>query len=143
MKTMETPKQKAIREAWGEFWQQFPNRQKQKIVEDLGVAYTDETMFDGNTIYPKASDERFTSVDFSCSTYGYRGITPKSLAGIENNNGWLSVKEHGLPKEDGKYFAYSVEQKILMLAFNESELDMWIHRISHYQPVLKPKPPIY
>lgn len=77
-------------------------------------------------------------------------IRPKSLQGIENNNGWIKINsEDDLPKENGLYFTYS---KTTWYPFYR--IDVFTGRLSnsfengkscftHYQPTIKPKPPHY
>ena len=80
---------------------------------------------------------------------------PKSLSGIENNNGWIKIKsEDDLPKltmlnKDNKYWIFNSNGKIGDLPLS------WLHTfkemgkrektnniITHYQPIIKHKPPI-
>jgi len=71
---------------------------------------------------------------------------PKSLQGIEDNNGWIKIKsETDLPKggdifylcgkmfEDGNFV---IDE---MFTYNSIDKD----KFTHYQPIIKPKPPIY
>lgn len=70
-------------------------------------------------------------------------IRPKSLQGIEDNNGWIKIEsEEDLPKEN-------------VWLYNEGNNDLYIGMLfdlegfpinrfaTHYQPIVKPKPPIY
>lgn len=76
-------------------------------------------------------------------------IRPKSLKGIENNNGWIKIEsEEDLPKEvincwfatnNGIYLGYYTTRGYFV---NEGE-DIELKFITHYQPIEKPKPPIY
>lgn len=75
-------------------------------------------------------------------------IRPKSLKGIEDNNGWISVNDK-MPTEIGMYFIVNNEGKVTI------ELASYNHKvfyriefmtndtITHWQPIIKPKPPIY
>lgn len=75
---------------------------------------------------------------------------PKSLIGFKDNNGWTKIEsESDLPKESGSYW---VIDKILNTNPNQEFFDTnalvsmnerWMYRISHYQPIIKPAPPIY
>lgn len=70
---------------------------------------------------------------------------PKSLQGIENNNGWIKIEsEADLPKEEITYWALIggeievVENWEITLSFHNKRT------ITHYQPIEKPKDlPIY
>lgn len=73
---------------------------------------------------------------------------PKSLSGIENNLGWIRIEEDGsnLPNgndaddfwicnENGLFDFFSYPEQIERKFRNGT--------VTHYQPVIKPKPPIY
>jgi len=71
-------------------------------------------------------------------------IRPKSLKGIENNNGWIKIEsEEDLPKEDCFYYVIydngKISESVLHLNMILKNLDV----ITHYQPIEKPKPSIY
>lgn len=72
---------------------------------------------------------------------------PKSLQGIETNNGWIRIEsEADLPKESGHYLIIlkNIGIKIDFWKNYESEFELWNKdSITHYQPIIKPKPPIY
>ena len=82
-------------------------------------------------------------------------IRPKSLLGIEDNNGWIKIEsEADLPKESyGKYHVftkepiYSDEPKSQNIeefwGDDKNKTDWWIKNITHYQPIIKPLTPIY
>ena len=69
----------------------------------------------------------------------------KSLQGIENNNGWIKIEsEADLPKE-GNYFVAknkTVIETSYFMPDNDFSLIEW-RNITHYQPIEKPKPPIF
>ena len=75
---------------------------------------------------------------------------PKSLSGIESNNGWVKIEcEDDLPKEVGHYWTIDKFMKTnptqdfydpKLICFKNSR---WYDRISHYQIIEKPKLPIY
>jgi hypothetical protein len=62
--------------------------------------------------------------------------------------GALKVKEHGLPKEQGEYHVVVDYDIYTEKPYNQSTEYfqeggiVWGH-VTHYQPVVKPKPPIY
>lgn len=71
---------------------------------------------------------------------------------IENNNGWIKIEnEDDLPKENGAFWILDKELGMKAgewkQAPNEIEhkkaCEFWIKRATHYQPIIKPKPPIY
>lgn len=94
----QTEKQKVIREAYGEHW----DKVKDFITE---TGWIDMSEFH---VYPQHLN--IEKEDCEIDQEFWR---PKSLKGIENNNGWFSIKEHGLPKEKGNYdFLISEDYRI-------------------------------
>ena len=77
-------------------------------------------------------------------------IRPKSLQGIENNNGWIKIEsENDLPKEDNWFYVFRLDNSIVLSKFRK-EFNRWevyeglpTKGITHYQTIIKPKPPIY
>lgn len=72
---------------------------------------------------------------------------PISLSGIETNNGWIAIEsENDLPP-DGHYWTINkngeinASPKLVDETCNDNQY--WISTFTHYQPILKPKPPIY
>lgn len=132
----ETPKQKAIREAWGEYWEQV-----NKYLNEDGIAKRNK-----ETDFLEGLNEIETI--YSSAGFWHDKFRLKKLCGINDNNGWLSVKEHGLP-EEGEFFICleNVQQQgvwsLASKTFYNPPRYCSIDKISHYQPVVKPQPPIY
>ena len=139
---MET-KEEVIKKAWGknyeEFkdhidsdgWARYPHFQKHEMIEDV-----------------RPIEFRSQGTDFR----------PKSLQGIENNNGWIKIEsEEDLPNEDGLecYIIGKYHDALPLVAVFDSRHgdgkrfynmngDVWSKDvITHYQPIIKPKPPLY
>ena len=70
----------------------------------------------------------------------------KSLQGIENNKGWIRIEsKDDLPKEEGNYFIVRSNNEVGTSYFipnNDFSVMDW-RDITHYQPIEKPKLPIY
>lgn len=74
----------------------------------------------------------------------------KSLQGIENNNGWIKIEsEEDLPKE-GMHHSILLDSECIngyrnydVIVFYEVNSRYRKKEISHYQPIEKPKSPIY
>ena len=72
------------------------------------------------------------------------------LQGIENNNGWIKIEsETDLPKE-GIHHSILLDSDCIngyrnydVIVFYEVNSRYRKKEISHYQPIEKPKPPIY
>jgi len=88
-----------------------------------------------------------TSTDYDEPFY-----RPKSLQGIESNNGWISINsEKDLPSEDldvhivfkkdgGNFQTFGVWDKRLNSFWSGA---MKIDIPTHYQPIVKPNPPLH
>ena len=125
-------KQEAIKKAYREYWEN---------VKD----YVDEN---GWASYPNVQkhDYDFGKLEFKDDCTFLR---PESLKGIENNNGWIKIEsEKDLPKVSGLYFGKDYEFGTDMMYF-DFETKKWedsngyLQNVTHYQPIKKPKPPIY
>jgi len=125
-------KQEKIQEAYGEYW---------KIVKD----YVDSNGW-CNVRRKIGFLEIIKKINWQTKIGNQYSWRPKSLQGIENNNGWIKIEsENDLPKEKGDYFVCvdGVQpnnnimhlQQLISLAYDDL--------ISHYQPIKKPQPPIY
>jgi hypothetical protein len=74
---------------------------------------------------------------------------PKSLQGIEDNNGWIKIEsKEDLPKEIEGYWYVVLKGKvniIELLKDDKSKLFQSFKKdgITHYKPIEQPKPPIY
>lgn len=72
-------------------------------------------------------------------------IRPKSLHGIENNNGWIKIEsEEDLPKESNGYWVKGNNNISGIIHFENtpSWIKLW-NDVTHYQPIEKPKHPVY
>lgn len=68
-------------------------------------------------------------------------VRPKSLQGIENNEGW--IKLNGIVNEidfDGDIFIYTKYGNIELLTQKDF---LPINYATHYQKIIKPKPPLH
>lgn len=100
---------------------------------------------DPNTCKPEQNGFELSNVDI-LSSLTWR---PKSLAGIENSRGWIRIEEDGsnLPKEDGDYWFYTIHAKITKNQYNPcwdiTHRKRYIDAYTHYQPIIKPEPPLW
>lgn len=126
---METKKQEAIRKAWGDKYNERVDR----------FGWCD---FNKNYSY---NDDLFDTRHYlDCIS-----IRPKSLAGLEANNGWIAIEsEEDLPKKLGKYKVVLKDRVPFTWIFEtfcdiESSGELWMSRYSHYKKVEEELPPIY
>jgi len=130
--TTEGFKLKAIQDAYGEYFEEL------KRVIDFTNGWCKHPLkkyFGEENIQSRVKGDRLI----------YR---PKSLSGIETNNQWIRIEEDGsnLPNgndadnfwicnENGLFDFFSYPEQIERKFRNGT--------VTHYQPVIKPKPPIY
>ena len=115
-------KLEVIKEAWGD---KYP------------INGVDEVGF-SNDCFERIS---IVDYDFIKVLNGFK-IRPKSLQGIENNNGWIKGNEPNVPNESYFVFAFGG----IYETFYDEELGwLYVNRefVTHFQPIEKPKPPIY
>lgn len=124
-------KQEKIQEAYGEHWATC----KENIDEN---GWLNMTPYKHK--HPITKENKFdVSKEFN--------IRPKSLYGIEDNHGWTKIEsEDDLPKESGEYYVMDKINGVASTIFSiHDEVDrmFWINQISHYQPIVYPKRPLY
>ncbi|MDV3901197.1 hypothetical protein CMT89_08335 [Elizabethkingia anophelis] len=133
---MENAKHEAIKAAYGEYWEKLSEEAKDFVLSNDGyVSYWHWSHFN-------------MDFDFDLKTGGlYR---PKSLSGIETNNGWTRVEsEDDLPKDRSKEdLLISTETGEVLVAsskyLSDSEIRRyWVKTVSHWQKLIKPNPPIF
>lgn len=141
-------KQEKIKEAYGEFYDKVKNN-----IDDQGwcTMINESNEFVSPTCLDLGMSREYYDNNieggyFSDSnTHKWR---PKSLHGIENNNGWIKIEsEADLPKETDHYLVYNKINNGIEVDYidhdYESHSERWVEFNSHYQPIQKPKPPIY
>ena len=121
-------KQEKIQEAYGKYWE---------------------------VVYEYVDKNGWCSAYWKTKTYFQTEFTsekwrPKSLTGIENNNGWIKIEsEADLPKE-GMHHSILLDSECIngyrnydVIVFYEVNSKFRKKEISHYQPIEIPKTPIY
>jgi len=138
---METSKQKAIRETYVKELSkdllnksdglEFYNELKQYIDEN---GWINANECNGTSGYLMESE-----MDFN-----FPYLRLKSLQGIETNNGWIKIEsETDLPKIDfitQYWLTNGVSMWIETITLNHK---IGREKVTHYQPIIKPQPPIY
>lgn len=140
-------KQEAVKRAYGEYWENVKNNLTQsnwfKSKEVLGDC--------ANTkIFSK-----FPNIEWECMNnydpiYCYY-FRPKSISGLENNNGWNKVTGFtDLPKENGIYLFINKDNVIEPFVVGKSdyygkltESEFIIRYFSYYQKIVLPNLPLY
>ena len=129
-------KQKVIKNAYGEYWEKVKD-----YVDENGFINTYSTKISPHSL-------KYSWVDIEVSkkwiddkigdTICFR---PKSLQGIENNNGWIKIEseEQRFPDEDLWICNFNGNKQ----PFIHDAYDFIPERYTHYQPIEKPKPPLF
>lgn len=146
-----TDKQKKIKEAYGRFYDAQRHH------------YSINGWTDPEHYTEKEMEEMMQEINME---FGEHRCRPKSLSCIEDNNGWIKIEsEKDLPKENIDCFYRYVVDKHFSNAGEKIQtgrfcLKSELHRlenyftsdgifsfpwekVTHYQPVQKPEPPIY
>lgn len=130
-------KQQAIKKAYGELW---PTVEEFTYV-DSGKCHTsfykpNQNIFDFRTL-PDPTREKFFF-------YGQNGhVLPKSIEGIENNNGWIRIEPDGSNLPDSSEVVkwiniYSGDSKQFCI---DDRIE--IGDFTHYKPITAELKPIY
>ena len=136
-------KEEKIKEAWGVYFEHLSEHATKHALENEGFCYVPACTL--GLILRKYGEEWLeTNKDLK--------NRPKSLKGIETNNGWIKIEsEDDLPKDENivEFWVYDDEEIVSAKFMYESK--RWYHDVNlnlrlfptHYQPIFKPKPPIY
>ena len=83
-------------------------------------------------------------------TDNVHSIRPKSLKGLEKNNGWTKIEnESDLPTIGEYYTIASFDNSIVEREFPHPKFSLefnkewWLKYITHYQQIIKPENPLY
>lgn len=134
-------KEEVIREAYGEFYDVCsPDKNGWTLTDESKAGY-------------EFLDDKIEYLDFDY----FNEWRPKSLKGIENNNGWIIIEnKNSLPKKDcrcefikysGEHLYGRFENRMSGLFIDESKrFESPEHRpesISHYKEIHQFSPPLY
>ena len=116
-------KQEKIQEAYGKYWE---------------------------VVYEYVDKNGWCSAYWKTKTYFQTEFTsekwrPKSLTGIEDNNGWIKIESK---QNEEQYFNEKREMFVLtengdIFIFNHYKYLSNVGKITHFKPIENPKPPIY
>ncbi|SHF17441.1 hypothetical protein [Chryseobacterium vrystaatense] len=133
-----TPKEQKIKEAFGESWKLLSHSMQQHI---LTVHHWVDRSRNRMNLSPEdLGFDEVTECEVHCEFW-----RPIQLKGIENNNGWIKIEsEEDMPKSAGRYYVKDMfRDDPCISVFEEALRERWLDIITHYQPIEKPKPPIY
>lgn len=139
-------KEEKIKEAWGEYFACLSNKTKQYILLNNGQVNVYLLPKEDKDMLLEDNDIRRYDSDFICTKtdegtkFMFR---PKSLKGIEDNNGWISLS--GEPNEIEwvvNLELYNIKTKEHYFCTDENEF-IEIGRFTHYKPIVKSLEPLY
>ncbi len=71
-------------------------------------------------------------------------IRPKSLSGIDDNNGWIRIEsEDELPKESCNYWIFQSDLRAVTMKDFYDNKKYYGVKATHYRPIVKPLKPLY
>ena len=123
-------KEEVIKEAWG----------KMGLIPKYDCDYNQENGWSSfSPDFKKHPNYDHNNLDF----IGIKVCRPKSLQGIENNKGWFKIESENDYPKPGQYWVIDEDgdQFITDMEIFEEIFD-W-SGIKYYQPIIKPKPPLY
>jgi hypothetical protein len=136
-------KEEIIREAYGEHWEH---------VKDIKSKFFNNPFEANGWIIMEKYFYSNTKLQDLCEMSGGYA-RPKSLSGIENNNGWTKIESvEDLPHLFGDYHIVYKDtgdvseccyHSLVTTQDRELQDKWWMDFVSHYQPIIKPKPPLY
>lgn len=129
-------KEEAIKEAWGEHYDLVKddlNDDGQIYIDDIGFNVFDQIMILCN--YDSVTEL----------------LTHPKLQGIENNNGWIRIEsEMDLPKNFTNVYCLDKYGNMFICESRSKHFfchtNGWLYNyydFTHYQPIIKPKKPLY
>lgn len=123
-----------IKKAYGEHYDRYKYDIEDGIISDH---YLDKRDFENM--------KNINLVHIFTDKEGYCYYTPESIKGIYNNNGWIKIEsEADLPKKGTNcHFILKNGFSGIFVDLDDSEYLTLRNRGTHYQPIEKPKPPIY
>lgn len=137
-------KEQKIQEAFGKSWSLLSHSIQQHI---LNVHHWVDRSLNRMAISPlDLGFDEATECEVNCEFW-----RPIQLKGIENNNGWIKIEtEEDLPNKPDELFEVGILDGIGCFHHERKRYAgksikwMWNKDlITHYQPIEKPKPPIY
>ena len=130
-------KQEAIKKAYGKYWEELKD-----YIDDKGWFNMFQYLLKINKY------RNFAGIEWKskCSCTDNELVRPESIYRIELNNGWIRIEsEDDLPKVQDSFYVCFKNGEIIQRYFipnNKHSKEDW-RNITHWQPIIKPKPPIY
>jgi hypothetical protein len=129
-------KEEVIQKAYGEYWDLFDKSEQLKMLNNNGW----NSYFNHPLHW-----EMNKFIEIETMAYGIgTSWRPKSLAGIENNNGWFQCDKNNPSIPFGHYHVIREYSNDINIEFFDGIFSNYsCYKVTHYQPIQKPNPPIY
>lgn len=132
-------KEGIIKEAWGAFNGPSTFEENKSFIDENGYMTLWNFLRNIGNIRKGLQRKKGISDDF---------IRPKSLQGIENNNNWINIESEVDLPNDGYVFwimRKGIDFPLYRYVdhFSIQEKLYWMESYTHYQPIKKPKLPIF
>lgn len=138
-------KQEVIQQAYGEYWKDYGH-----LVDENGAIFQSDLFYPDTEMSAKIGIEIDIIVVPEKKKWSNIKWRPKSLKGIENNNGWILIWEKRLPFSN--VACHFVSKEIIYTGIFVFQTRKFIDNtgkahsindVTHYQLIENPKPPIY
>lgn len=131
---------------------------KQEFIKQEWLKFIGIQIYDSLKLSNELSDDGWREVNYLPFDYEKKydvlkfnktrfAIRPKSLAGIENNNGWVQIKSSlDLPLEDCNVWVLFTNGQMDSQRYLHEYKNFSTHHyrhVTHYKVIEQPKPPIY
>lgn len=130
-------KQEVIKEAYGD---EYENRKPDQNGWSNCYIYSDDFTHSWDYSDIRKVQHEFCRIAFLCR--------PKSLKGIEKNNGWITIEtDNNFPKKD--IDCHFIKGKLIYNGLWDNKLkrfysgDKWISNVFQYRIIKTPKPPLH
>lgn len=122
-------KEERIQEAYGEYWNELNNQSKECAFKNEGWVAS-------------ILNNPPTDIDIDFESFSYR---PKSLQGIEDNNGWVKIEDKQITKFNDSFdIVFTNKGNIYTYATYCNFSSIYeLEKVTHFQQITKPQPPIY
>lgn len=127
-------------------------KKEEKIKEAWGDKYSNDVIMEGRRCGFKIVDNieyivNYQGGDWYCEphTFETTAFMPKGLRKYLKNNGWIKIEsESDLPKEGELFWVIKTGYDYpLFEPMYHDDGEYWLQWYTHYQPIEKPKPPLY
>lgn len=145
-------KEEVIKESYLEYWEQLPKEAQEQALTNNGFIHPKYLVNEKGTLLDCIDFERKTFLDFDEVDNTVLVFRPIALQGIETNNGWIKLEsEDDFPEDNvtcliiDKNFGI-ISGKWINAPTEKQQVEAkkyWLENATHYQPIEKPKPPIY